>query len=252
MQRATIERAKREVAEAAGLITGVVVAPLFALGSRVRRARFFHPEGSCYLAQVSSQADEALTPLADRLQGCALVRLSTAWWRGGKQWPDALGCAIRFFRDHDPMQPDAADQDLLFATIPRPWLTPLAPLFTTPHDFLANIYYGTSPFVVDGLGKARLRLMPVARVSLGDGRQQRLAEAVQRGEASFVLQALVAGRDWQPVVQIALTDRVQVDQEALRFSPFRAGRGIEPSGFVHAMRRVVYPASQAARPREQG
>lgn len=35
--------------------------------------------------------------------------------------------------------------------------------------------------------------------------------------------------------------------------PFRAGRGVEPRGFVHGLRRGVYTLSQRARPRsEQG
>jgi len=41
---------------------------------------------------------------------------------------------------------------------------------------------------------------------------------------------------------------VNIDQAALRFSPFRTGRGIVPRGLIHASRIVPYPASQLARP----
>jgi hypothetical protein len=41
---------------------------------------------------------------------------------------------------------------------------------------------------------------------------------------------------------------VELDQEALRFDPFRDGRGITPVGFVHSMRKLTYLASQRARP----
>jgi hypothetical protein len=49
------------------------------------------------------------------------------------------------------------------------------------------------------------------------------------------------------VAEIALRERVPVNQQALRFTPFRAGRGIVPSGFVQAARAAAYAASQAGR-----
>jgi hypothetical protein len=51
-----------------------------------------------------------------------------------------------------------------------------------------------------------------------------------------------------PMAIVRLTERAHVDQAELRFSPFRADRGIEPVGFVHAIRRGAYAASQHARP----
>jgi hypothetical protein len=47
------------------------------------------------------------------------------------------------------------------------------------------------------------------------------------------------------VARIHLLEAVDVDQDLLRFSPFRAGRGIVPRGFVHALRRGAYTASRA-------
>ena len=85
--------------------------------------------------------------LARRLEGAALIRLSTAWWRGGKEWIDALGLAMRLGREPS-VEAHEGDQDLLFATIRRPWTTLLAPLTTEQHDFLANDYYAVSPFDV--------------------------------------------------------------------------------------------------------
>ncbi|WNG61139.1 hypothetical protein F0U59_45340 [Archangium gephyra] len=37
--------------------------------------------------------------MASRLAGPAIVRLSTASWRGGREWPDILGASVRFRRD---------------------------------------------------------------------------------------------------------------------------------------------------------
>ncbi len=47
---------------------------------------------------------------------------------------------------------------------------------------------------------------------------------------------------------ITLAHRARVDDEALRFRPFRTGRGLKPRGFVHALRRGVYKVSQWSRP----
>jgi hypothetical protein len=41
---------------------------------------------------------------------------------------------------------------------------------------------------------------------------------------------------------------LDLDQEALRFDPFRAGRGIVPVGFVQWVRRLTYASSQRLRP----
>jgi hypothetical protein len=50
------------------------------------------------------------------------------------------------------------------------------------------------------------------------------------------------------VARLKLTGWLELDQEALRFDPFRNGRGLRPVGFVHAMRRATYAASQRHRP----
>jgi hypothetical protein len=44
----------------------------------------------------------------------------------------------------------------------------------------------------------------------------------------------------------------RLDREALRFDPFRSGRGVRPVGFVHSMREGTYLASQAARADRSG
>jgi hypothetical protein len=56
-------------------------------------------------------------------------------------------------------------------------------------------------------------------------------------------------RRFRPVIILRLLRESPVDQEALRFNPFQAGRGIVPVGFVQSARRAAYAASQAARPR---
>ena len=117
------------ILEGLGYAVGLAMAPLVAVGSLVRQARFLHPDGTVYRAEVTVAAapdDAAAARLAAALAGPALVRLSSAWWKGGKEWLDVLGLAMRLRRDaHPSSEPGPEDQDLLFATIrwpvSRPW-----------------------------------------------------------------------------------------------------------------------------------
>jgi hypothetical protein len=237
--------------ETLGRALGLALAPLTAAGSFVRRARLFHPDGLVYRAEVTSLGDRS-SRIADRLAGPALVRLSSAWWKGDTERMDILGLAIRF-RGTEAIspEPDPGDQDLLLATMRRVWTLPLAPLTTNTHSFLANDYHGALPFAVEGLGRARLALLGPQLPADSRPRAVALEAAVTRGFAVFELWAqLLEGR--KPIVPIAavrLIERVAVDQEALRFDPFRQGRGLAPCGFFQHVRYATYRASQWARPR---
>src|SRR5215216_4169277 len=77
------------LAEKCGLAVGAGLSPLTAALSSARQARMFHPDGVVYQAatEPATSAPE-LRGLADRLAGTALVRFSSALWRGGHEWPD--------------------------------------------------------------------------------------------------------------------------------------------------------------------
>lgn len=243
--------------EIVGRAGGVALAPVTATVSALRRARMFHPRGTVLRAEVSAVAEKApWTTLGARLAGPALVRLSSAWWKT-REWPDVLGCAIRFTRSSDAdVRARPGDQDLLLATIRRPWTMPFAPLTTNHHDFLANDYFAVSPFHTDPAGTIEWRLAPEHAASHGGSRDERLGASIERGEAALTLEArpyrrivdIARHRRWSPVARVALIEEVDVDQDALRFDPYRAGRGIEPVGLVQSLRIAAYAASQRARP----
>lgn len=262
--------------EILGHVGGVALAPLTATISALRRSRMFHPRGTTLRAEVRAcGSDEPWRTLGRRLEGDALVRLSGAWWKE-REWPDVLGCAIRFTR-HGAADARArsGDQDLLFATIRRPWTMPFAPLSTRRHDYLENEYFAVAPFVTEVAGHRKViewRLVPEPHASDGrergarggpddehaaDDRDARLGRAVARGDARLVLEArpyrrvvdLFRHRTWQRVAVVALIEPVAIDEERLRFDAYRSGRGIRPTGFVQALRIAAYRASQWARPR---
>jgi hypothetical protein len=131
-----------------------------------------------------------------------------------------------------------------------------SPLATRHRDFLANSYYAVSPFAVAGLGRVEWRLRPVTPIEeapAGDllARAKRLIAAAGEG-ATLVLEYAPYRAPWRirdervfrPLVSIELRAVVAVDQERLRFDPFRSGRGVTPVGFVQWLRRATYASSQ--------
>ena len=249
------------VSEALGTAVGYAVAPWFALTSTLRRARTFHPCGDLADAVVEPHplvADRD-RPLAERLAGRALVRLSDALSKGKARWPDALGASVRFGADHAHLD---GDQDLLFITSRRLWTLPFALLTTHVCDYLANDYFAISPFSAPGSACAYFRLRPThparvdaprsetARMSRPAHRRLRLTNAIANGAAEFVLGISTDPYGpFRPVARLHL-EGVFADRPAeLRYDPYRAGRGIHPRGFVNGVRRGPYAASQWARGR---
>jgi hypothetical protein len=190
--------------------------------------------------------------VARRLAGAALVRLSGAVQQDSRR-KDVLGVALRLRSGADVTDPQArrGDQDLLLASFRRLWTLPVGVWTTQQHDFLANDYYGVSPFEVDGYGRVEFRLVTPRPGTPGRDRLERLERDVQARRAEFLLEMRPLGtkmaRRWIPVVRVRLVESVELDQEALRFSPFWDGRGIHPYGFIHALRRATYASSQIGR-----
>jgi hypothetical protein len=252
---------RHAIGERLGKVAGVALAPLTATVSALRRARMFHPRGVVVRAAVVPAARAARWQgLAARLEGHALVRMSAALFERGESFPDVLGCAIRF-TDKRPTDARArpTDQDLLLATIRRPWTMAFSPFTTDARDYLNNHYYGVCPFrAVEGV--IEWRLSPEQPSPAGADRPARLLDAMARGRANSTLEArawpgtLVLGDDppWAPVARVDLLERIDIDEDALRFDPFRSGRGITPTGFVHGLRVAAYAASQLARPSRPG
>jgi hypothetical protein len=243
--------------EITGRIAGLALSPFTGLISAARHSRMFHPSGILCAAEAEPIATVgAAGEVAARLAGPVLVRWSSAWWKTG-EWIDVLGCALRFSEAPLGVEPKPSDQDLLLATIQRPWTMPFAPLTTRDHDFFANTYYGVSPFDVAPLGRIEWRLRPEGAPSLGRGtREERVAYRIDNGSASLFLdwsayagplKRPIAAR-FEPLLRVRLRSLIELDQRDLRFDPFRSGRGIEPVGFVHNLRRAAYWTSQRSRP----
>lgn len=243
---------ERGLREALGRIVGAVWAGPVALVSRVRRARMFHPRGLVVDASIEPVGSARYAELARRLRGHVLVRFSGAVSKRPRERFEVLGVAMRI--SDAPVtspSPRPGDQDLTFATILSPLSMPISPFTTDARDFLANRYHAVAPFEGEGVGHCKIRLVPAtAPVDRPHtNRAEKLEAAVRERNARFVLELRPTFTpDWLPIATLTLERFSDVDQEALRFDPFRDGRGLTPIGFVHAIRRAVYAASQAARP----
>lgn len=231
------------IRERLGRATGAVLAPMIERVSRARHGRTFHPEGRVFEAHV-----EAMRPgVAEALGSRALVRLSPALWRGLHERFEVLGMALRFRRSRDPFDASArpGDTDLLTATIRSPLTMVLSPFTTNAHDFVCNTFWAVSPFVYED-DRFELRLVPVDPPKLAGTRTEKLLAAVEQGRAQWLLQQRATLHlRWETIARISVEREVAIDQEALRFDPFRGV--LEPVGFVHAIRRAVYAASQHGR-----
>jgi hypothetical protein len=247
--------ARRTLGHRLGILCGWLVSPLFGLTSGLRRARTFHPRGPVFHARASRHVATplALQELADRFTGDVLVRFSGALWKNEPSLlPDVLGCALRVRRARrESALATADDQDLLFATIRRPWTMPLSPWTTDAHNYLANDYFAVSPFLSQEVTQPfYLRLHPAgSQPAHADTRAARIAQAVRAGAVALDIEHSTRPfGPWQPLSQVRLECAAEIDGEALRFQPFRTGRGIQPYGFIHALRRGVYSISQRSRP----
>lgn len=240
----------QRVTDSAGLAAGELLAPLAGVGSELRHARLFHPRGLTLRARAfPTSASGPHRTAGSRLAGDVLVRFSSGWWKR-HEWPDVLGCALRFTKANPPIgKPTAGDQDLLLATIRHPLTTLLAPFTTNVKDYLANDYFGVSPFRVEPLGEVTLRLVPERLPSMGHTRDARLLFAMLNRTVRMVLEARPRhrGAPYQALAIVELLEPFGLKDDRLRFDPFQTDRGFEPVGFVHHLRVAAYKASQKAR-----
>lgn len=239
--------------EQAGAVVGALLAPWFAVATALRGQRVFHPGGLLTAGSVLPLHEHPhLAPLADRLAGAALVRWSGGAHASPRAPHDLLGCAVRF-RLPGPVdgQIGEDDQDLLAITTETLAGLSAATRTTDVSDYRLSTYYTLGRFTDDALGPIELRYVPRPPRSTaeGDDRHERLRAAIAQHDASFVIEVRGActGGAWQPVVEVVLEQAFPTDPRDLAFNPFRNGRGLRPTGFVHALRRAVYPLAAARR-----
>ena len=215
-----------------GLITGTV--------SFLRAARMFHPTGILALGEVEVMKKDFM-----RLHPYVMVRFTSAIWKY-KNLPDVLGLTLRFSEQKNfTTRPLKNDQDLLFASFPHPWQTPIGPFLTNYKNFFANSYYAVSPFSVQG----RTYIFKVTANNSAEERNKRdkiIRQHIQE-EDTIYLWTKSGKEPWVEVARIKLKEELFLDQEDLFFNPFLNGLNICPTGFIHHLRIGAYRLSQLGR-----
>ena len=193
------------------MITDTAVAALFAGLARARgNVRALHPIGRAYEARLRL-GDDAPPPLAPGTTHPAVARLSRATGLR-PPLPDVHGLAVRF-----------GGQDLLLsATWARHLLRPSRSIW---RGELSTIL----PYEHEG-----------RRLLIG---------ALPDGPGRFLLvDAPPFGRWGTPWGELTLGAPLEAQASAaLRFHPWNTSPGLTPAGFVNALRRPSYSASQDAR-----
>jgi hypothetical protein len=244
-----------------------ILGPIFGRTSAKKEARTFHPDGFYFEGAVTSLDPPApYAALANRLVGSAVVRPSLGAHEAGSPDGkfDVAGFTIRLTTTGAPIGPDPSPGDQNFTFLAG--LKSLAHIVISPFtqnqfDYLdpTNVYYPAISYRVAGEAR-EISLRVVAEpytpsdpalVTPRNGAQRdaKLKLAVQERKAALRIEGKIEGGAWTPLVRIAMERPLSMDNEAFRYHPDLAGRGLIPQGAVNALRATVYPASQAARPR---
>ena len=189
------------ISELFGFILGYPLGLFFAAGSILRNSRFFHLRGLLFKGEIESYPESPL-----KFPRHVLIRFSSAWWKF-REWPDALGVAIRM-SEKEITNPEATpgDIDLLFASFQRPWQIIFSPLLTDHTDFLANKYFAISPFSVSRKMKVDFMIDPARGGRSGDTREEKLLGSVIGGRVILRLLMKVRGQEnWKMLVRILVT-----------------------------------------------
>lgn len=223
---------------------GPLAALGFGLASAVRRARIFHPDGAAYRATVDVTEPRGGSALLGRRgRHRAVVRLS----RGvgvPAPLPDILGLAVRI----EDAYGDGQHQDLLLVTSSGP---PVLRRLLVPASTFASARY--SSLLPYRAGAARIivgaRPLP-ADESVRPRTFEELTDDLASARLRFQLDVAPVGGPWEPLGTIEVGQRLtEAESESLTFNPWNTGGGLEPAGFLNAVRRAAYAGSQRFRPR---
>lgn len=208
----------------------------FRIGSALRHARVFHPEG------VVLEGD--LEVLDDGLAGSSLLRPGrrapalVRFSRGiglPDRWPDILGVAVKVPNAYGP----GRDQDLLFATAAGagPWRRLLSP--AGAYD--GRPYTALLPYAVGGR-----RVVFGADVRIDGGSVALLPGLVEAAGDRRLTVTIVA--DERRVARVTPHDVLpQPKGDHVAFDPWHTGGGLEPAGVLNRIRKAAYPESRAGR-----
>jgi len=224
--------------------TGYGLGAVLAAVAAARGGKAVHPSGVVYGARlVVDGAEDA--PRGSQLLGRAaehraLMRFSRSLGLP-RPVPDLLGVSLRVLDAYGP----ARHQDfMLVSSVDRPVLHHI---FVPARDTQQRPYSSSLPYRA-GDETFLIGLLPDADSPRppGDDEFDRLQRAADTGRLTFGLAVAAGGGRFRRVGTLHVARRLPQSADALRFSPFHCGGGLEPVGVLNRLRDYAYPLSQAA------
>jgi hypothetical protein len=231
---------RRLAVDAAGYTLGLALAGVSAL----RRGKAVHPHGAVYAAELVVPSHRDALGRTELLgapgRRPALVRFSRSLGLP-RPLPDLLGMSLRV--------PDAygtgRNQDfLMVSSIDAPVMHHL---FVPARDVQQRPYSSSLPYRAGG-ETFLVGVLPRSdspRVE-GGNELERLAAAAGTGALVFDLAVAEVWGRFRAVAELRVGDPLPPETDALRFNPWNAGGGIEPTGLLNRLRDYAYPLSQRA------
>jgi hypothetical protein len=232
-------------------VVDAVTSSAMQVGSTVRQARLFHPDGIAVRASITIRPPEAGDSESASL-GVPLLD-SPATYDGVLRFsrgaslpeplPDVLGLAVRISDAHGP----GNDQDLLLASSSE---LPLGRQLLIPtHTFRRAALSSVLPYRLGSAGPFWFGALVVDRHDTAPVRLSQLRAAIAAGELGLTLRYARRFGGWRSFADIRVGEPLTAEEStALTFNvDENTGGGIAPAGWLQALRRHAYAASQAGR-----
>jgi hypothetical protein len=230
----------RAAIDAAGFVVGGALAGI----ARLRGGKAVHPHGVTYGARLHIDGNAAAPAASDLLSTAgerhAIVRFSRSLGLP-RPLPDLLGMSIRVPGAYG----DGHHQDFLLVTSADAPI--LHHIFLPARDVQQRPYSSSLPYrAADRTFLIGTRPLSGSPRPGGGDEFERLARAAETGALRFELVIAAKLGRFARVGLLEITERLDDTFDALRFSPFNTGGGLEPVGVLNRLRDYAYPLSQRA------
>ena len=223
---------------------GYGIAAALAAVAAARGGKAVHPHGVVYEARLlihgapgAALGSELLdTPAAHM----AIMRFSRSLGLP-RPLPDLLGVSLRVI---DAYGPDRHQDVLTVSSVDRPVLHHG---FVPASDVQQRAYSSSLPYRA-GNQRFLLGVVPDAGSPRPEGGDEfdRLGRAAAGGRLVFGLAVAPVNGRFTRIGTLRVRERLPDNLDALRFSPFNCGGGLQPVGLLNRLRDYAYPLSQAA------
>jgi hypothetical protein len=226
--------------DAAGYGIGLALAGVAA----VRRGKAVHPHGAVYEAELVVPGHHDALGRTE-LFGAparrpAVVRFSRSLGLP-RPLPDLLGMSLRVL---DAYGTDRHQDFLMVTSVDAPVLhhlfVPASDVQQRPYSSSLRYRACGETFLVGAVPRPES-----PRFEDGD-ELERIAAAAATGALVFDLAVAEVWGRFRPVAEIRVADPLPPETDALRFNPWNAGGGLEPTGLLNRLRDYAYPLSQRA------